>query len=999
MAHRPCEGCERKDEGKLVEPLQVAHFLLRAGKQRAIICPFMHPVPLARLLVVGLTLAAALVPPPPAHAQSTVIPLTTRRDMVFDASGKYLYITTSDGWVRPYNLETKTLEPGYNLGGSLNGIDIAPGDSFLLIAQQNPTGSEGTIHRLDLTTGVVTDIHFTLDSSYSEQGAWDVAITANGRALVTTIGGSSGNPTLPLRQIDLANNSISVRRDIKTGSFRSYISANTPIHRSADWTRVLVMETGNRPVFYTYDAAADTFGSAVESQTYTVPSTAAVNRDGSLIATRRDEFASIDSASDLSFRHSFSGVDSGVAFDAVRDLFYVINRTTGQIVGYDTNTFAEKFRLAIGENFPAVLPWDMTQGQFNTGTLVASQDGRYLALETPNGIRLIPIPSTPLPPQPPIFGRPRDMVFSHSGKYLYITTATGLVWPFNLSTNSLEPAYHVGGSLNAVDIAPDDSFLLIAQANTALGGGIVHKLDLANRSVTQLFYPTARVSYENGTWDLAIGANNIALISTILGVDGYSGWVPLRQIDLATNVTSIRVDAPGSSAPKVTGNTIIDRSADRTRLLLREPNDSRGPIFTYSATTNSFGPQFQNFNFNEYLNSAVTRDGSHMIIRFEAESVMDTLPDFSFGHRWSGAFDSGVAFSAVDDLLFAVKSSSDEIIAYDTNTFTERFRVAIGEDVPWTPHRSQNPGDPPGDAQFTTGTLVASQDGRYLALIAPTSLRVIDLATGTSTHLPTTTRLGNISTRAYVGTGVEVPIGGFIVTGTDPKKVMLRALGPSLTPLGVAGAVQDPILELHDASGNIITLNDSWKASQESEIAQAGLAPADDREAGIMATLAPGSYTAVVRGKNDTTGIGLVEVYDLDSLSNSKLANISTRGIVGTGDNAMIAGVIVSTRGGNVGGRAKYMIRGLGPSLSQFQIPNPISDPDLWIYNGQGSRIAYNGDWKDTHRIEIQNAGFAPRHDKECAEFVELEPGNYTAILRNGTGATGVGLVEVYELN
>lgn len=950
----------------------------------------MRSVPRARIVALCLWVVAAIITQTAAQAQSTLIPLTTRRDMVFDHSGRYLYITTSDGWVRPYNLLTRQLEPGHNLGGWLNGADISPDDSFLLVAQKN-VAAQGTIHKLNLLTGAITNINYSL---YDADGAWDIAIGSHGRALFTT--NYPGTGWTPLREIDLATNTVIRRTDAPTSGF-SGVSNRTQIHRSVDANRFYIAE-GNSPGNFIYDAVTNAFGPVAYPRTFHIPASIAINRNGSLLVTRRDTYATLDQSSDLSFQHSFSGLDSGVAFDAVSDLLYVVNTTTDQIIAYDTNTYVERLRFPIGENISPNDPYNFTSGQFDTGMLVASQDGRYLALGTPSGFRVISVPAETGPPPMPIFGKPRDMVFARFRPYLYITTATGFVWPFNLSTNTLEAPYNIGGSLNGVDIAADDSFLLIAENNIGLGRGIVHKLDLDTRAVTHITYPIDRWAYDNGIWDVAIGVNGIAMMTTSFGGPGSSGWAPLLQIDLATNAVTTRPDAPGSGSAGVEGSTMIDRSADRTRFLFLEPNNSSGPIFTYSVTTNTFGPPFQNFNFNELLNHAISRDGSAMILRYHADSVMDTLPDFGFIHRWTGIFDSGVAFDAVDDILYAVRSASDQIIAFDTNTFGERFRVAIGEDVAPTPREPETPAEPFGNSHFSTGLLVASQDGRHLALIAPTSVRVMDLVAGTSIPLLTLPRLGNISTRAFVGTGDTAPIAGFIITGAESKRVAIRAMGPSLAAAGVAGALQDPTLALHIDTGAVVAVNDNWRDVQQTEIELAGLAPNDDREAAIIMTLSPGSYTAVVRGSNDTTGVGLVEVYDLDANANSQLANISTRGIVGSGDNVMIAGVIVSSRGGNVGGPAKFLMRGLGPSLTQFNVPNAIPDPTLSLYDSNGSIMAYNQNWGETQRTEIQNSGLAPVNDRESAIVANLPPGNYTVILREWNFTTGVGLVEVYAL-
>jgi hypothetical protein len=295
---------------------------------------------------------------------------------------------------------------------------------------------------------------------------------------------------------------------------------------------------------------------------------------------------------------------------------------------------------------------------------------------------------------------------------------------------------------------------------------------------------------------------------------------------------------------------------------------------------------------------------------------------------------------------------------------------------------------------------VPSQDGRYLALIAPSGVRVFDLAAGTSSLISTLPYLGNISTRAMVGVGDDVPIGGFIIDGTDPKTVVVRAVGPSLAALGVTNALQDPVLELHDQTGTVIASNDNWKDLQGAQIQATGLAPIDDREAALVATLAPGSYTAVMRGTNDTTGLGVLEVYDTDPNAKSRLANISTRGLVQTGDNVMIGGFIL---GGfdyplfSIHAR-RVVVRGLGPSLAQFNIPNALQNPTLELHDGNGTVIRDNDNWADTQGAEIQAAGLGPSNNLESAIIVTLQPGNYTAILRGINHTSGIGLVEVYVL-
>ena len=263
----------------------------------------------------------------------------------------------------------------------------------------------------------------------------------------------------------------------------------------------------------------------------------------------------------------------------------------------------------------------------------------------------------------------------------------------------------------------------------------------------------------------------------------------------------------------------------------------------------------------------------------------------------------------------------------------------------------------------------------------------------------------NISTRLKVSTGDNALIGGFIVQGnpsggTGPispfKKVIIRAIGPSLAINGMRlpGRLEDPTLELRDDSGALIFSNDNWvQGSQAQEIADSGLAPADDFEAAIVASLVPGSYTAVMRGVHNTTGIGVVEVYDMAKEVPAGLANISSRGLVQTGDDVMIGGFIA----GNQTGQA--IVRGIGPSLTPFGIANALADPTLALHDAQGVLIASNDDWRDSpDRAAIEAAGLAPPHNKESALLASLTPGNYTAVVRGRNDTVGVGLVEAYSL-
>ena len=273
-------------------------------------------------------------------------------------------------------------------------------------------------------------------------------------------------------------------------------------------------------------------------------------------------------------------------------------------------------------------------------------------------------------------------------------------------------------------------------------------------------------------------------------------------------------------------------------------------------------------------------------------------------------------------------------------------------------------------------------------------------------------QLSNISTRAFVQTGDNVMIGGFIVQGTQSKRVIIRAIGPELIPFGVSDPLADPTLALHDSTGALIASNDNWMTTiiggiittdQVAAIRASGHAPTNAMESAMIVTLPPGNYTAIVRGVSDTTGIGLVEVYDLGTNSTSILGNISTRSLAQTGDNVMIGGFIVQ------GIQTKRVIvRAIGPELSQYGVPHPLPDPTLELHGANGALIASNDNWKNTiigglittDQVDaIRDSGHAPSDARESAMIVELRPGNYTAIVRGKNIVIGVALVEVYDID
>ncbi len=254
--------------------------------------------------------------------------------------------------------------------------------------------------------------------------------------------------------------------------------------------------------------------------------------------------------------------------------------------------------------------------------------------------------------------------------------------------------------------------------------------------------------------------------------------------------------------------------------------------------------------------------------------------------------------------------------------------------------------------------------------------------------------LVNISTRVTVGAGDSQAIAGFIISGSASKDLVVRALGPSLAQFGVAGVLANPALELHNQAGAVIATNRDWQTTQKDAITAAGLAPPNEVEAAIRMTLAPGSYTAVMSSETADGGVGLVELYDLSAGSDSELANISTRGVVGTADDVLIGGFIV----GGTTGCSKVVTRALGPSLTALGVSGALADPMLELHDANGDLLMANDSWAETQALDLEAVNLVPADPREAAAVEWLAAGPYTAVLRGSAGTTGIGLIEAYRV-
>ena len=260
---------------------------------------------------------------------------------------------------------------------------------------------------------------------------------------------------------------------------------------------------------------------------------------------------------------------------------------------------------------------------------------------------------------------------------------------------------------------------------------------------------------------------------------------------------------------------------------------------------------------------------------------------------------------------------------------------------------------------------------------------------------PTPSKALNIATRLRVETGDNVMIAGFIITGNANKDIVLRGRGPVLAGFGISDFLADPVLDLRGSGGSIL-MNNDWKDTQRAQIEGGPFEPSDDRESAILASLAPGAYTGVLTGNNNTTGVGLIEVFDNGSAADSQLANISTRGLVQGNNSVMIGGFILGGSSSN----SRVAIRGVGPSLAQFGLNNVLADPTLELHDGNGALLVSNDDWESdsTSAGQLSANGLGLSDPKESGLFASLPPGAFTAILAGKSGGSGIGLIEIFNL-
>ena len=427
--------------------------------------------------------------------------------------------------------------------------------------------------------------------------------------------------------------------------------------------------------------------------------------------------------------------------------------------------------------------------------------------------------------------------------------------------------------------------------------------------------------------------------------------------------------------------------------------------------TNSGGrydPSTDSWNYTTTINTPSARSG-HTVVWTGSEMIgwggSDTSMYFNTGGRYNPDTDSWTSTTTATGPSARSQHTAvwtgTEMIVWGGGNFSGQLNTGGRYCMQSTPTPTSSPTASPTSTvpptASPTPTPTASATSTPPATPSP-SPTLTPTATATATSTATPEKALNISTRLRVELGDNVMIGGFIVQGSAPKDVALRGIGPSLVGSGVSDVLADPTLELRDAGGALLSHNDNWHDDQKqaAQLIALNLAPQNPNESGIVAVLQPGAYTAVIAGRDNGTGVGLVEVYDTNQASASQLANISTRGLVQTGDNVMIGGFIL----GGGSGATSLALRGIGPSLSRSGLSNVLADPTLELRDSNGTLLVSNDNWEDdsTSAAQLIAHGLAPQNSLESGIFTSLAPGGFTVILAGKNGGVGIGLVEVYNV-
>jgi Matrixin/Putative Ig domain len=544
--------------------------------------------------------------------------------------------------------------------------------------------------------------------------------------------------------------------------------------------------------------------------------------------------------------------------------------------------------------------------------------------------------------------------------YVYVSSSfIPSVVVIDTSTLTLKKTIPVNGLIGDMAISADGNRLWLSYDSNG-GSSTLRSIDLT--TLTAL--PDLPVAMQPA--QIREGLNGQVFVSDLAGkiwsVDSASGATQSQIASLAHSpAIEIGLDRTTLFVGELRGAGMIDKydvSGSTPRLL----QSAYAGDYGYTLTLSNTG-KFICLVTNPSLLPYGTRE-------FSATNLSQTVGTFQMMNAVK------VAFSPDDSVAYQTGLGQSYVGVYDTASCQLLRKIQLGDNA-------------------TAGSVAVDNSGSYLFVAGDASggsawVRVYSTNHSQSALTTPPHSLLNISTRLQSQGGDNALVGGFIINGSEPKKVAVRALGPSL-PL--PGKLANPVLQLYDSNQNQIAQNDNWNAHR-SDVLTAGLAPSDEHDSVIITTLQPGSYTAVVRGYGNSSGIALAEVYDLASGANSRLANVSTRGRVQSGDNVMIGGFIV---GGDQ--PTNLVLRGMGPSLANLGVPDALLDPVLEVYDSNGALLAQDDDWRQYQEQLLIQSGLAPTDDRESALFLVMDPGAYTAIVRGKNDSVGVGLVEVYNLD
>lgn len=502
-----------------------------------------------------------------------------------------------------------------------------------------------------------------------------------------------------------------------------------------------------------------------------------------------------------------------------------------------------------------------------------------------------------------------------------------------------------------------------------------------------------------GGVNLTVGANNLSTtFSGLMQDGGFSGGSGGSLAKIGTGTLRL------SGANAHTGGTLINAGT------LQASHDGALGGGDVSVTGVGATLRVQTGATNNYIADTATLSivsGSTIDLNFSGapDTILSLIvdgvvqPAGIYGSAASGAPHQLPEFAGTGEILVttSIPNPTPTPIATATVTATPTASATATPTGIFTATPTVAPILTPSPTATATTTATPTATATTTTTATPTAAPMpTPLPTPIPTASSTPSHALNISTRLRVEVGDNVMIGGFIITGNAPKNVAVRGIGPSLTGFGISDVLADSILELRDGSGALLASNDDWQddPAAAGQLTALGLGLQDPNESGIVATLQPGPYSAILAGKNGGTGIGLVEIYDTNQAVDSQLANISTRGFVQTGDNVMIGGFVLGGTSNNTG----IVVRGIGPSLAQFGLSPVLANPTLEVHDGNGALLISNDDWQDDpeQATQLSAHGLAPQDPNESGIFASLPPGDFTAALAGKNGGVGIGLVEIY---